>query len=101
VVISFTRSHPTSDQADEVERFLSDFLPRLEHQQPGVLAAYHYTVPDTGESTTATVWESDEARDAYRKGDLIREAIGVEERLGLTSTRDTYHLSYPLTAARG
>jgi heme-degrading monooxygenase HmoA len=95
VIISFTRSLPTPEHAGEIDSFLRDFLPRLEREQPGVVAAYHFTVPDSGESTTIIVWESDEARLAYREGELIREAVAQEERLGLTSTREAYPLSYP------
>jgi heme-degrading monooxygenase HmoA len=93
VVISLTASRVTSEQAKEVDDFLHGFLPRLQ-REPGVVAIYHFYRPEPGESTTIVVWESDEARQAYRQSALIEEAIGMERRLGLSSTREAYLLSF-------
>ena len=41
------------------------------------------------------VWEDEEARAAYRESELIKEALELEQRLGLASTRE----AYPLTLA--
>jgi heme-degrading monooxygenase HmoA len=97
MVISFTRSTVTPEEGHEVEAFLSDFLPRLKEQQPGVEAIYHFTQPDEGKQVTAIVWRDEEARVAYRESDLIKEAIAVEQRLGLTSTREAYPLTLALS----
>jgi quinol monooxygenase YgiN len=93
VVISLTTSRVTPAQAQQVERFLQKFLPELE-REPGVVAVYHFYRPEPGESTTVIIWESDEARQAYRQSKLIREAVAVEQKLGLASTRDAYPLTY-------
>ncbi|HEX6512449.1 MAG TPA: hypothetical protein VF157_09140 [Chloroflexota bacterium] len=78
----------------EVERFLSSFLPRLERLD-GVIAAYHYTNQAAGESSTIIIWRDEAARTAYLEGDLIKEAIEQEKRLGLQSKRESFQLDYP------
>jgi heme-degrading monooxygenase HmoA len=95
MVISFTSSKVTPEQGREVEEFLSGFLPRLKTEQPGVVAVYHFKRPQQGEQVTAIIWENDDVRAAYRESDLIKEALEVEQRLGLASARE----AYPLTLA--
>jgi quinol monooxygenase YgiN len=94
MVISLTTSQPTPDQREQVAAFLAGLLPRLE-REPGVLAVYHYSDPETGESTTLVVWRDDASRAAYRDSPLIREVMAFEERLGLHGTRRAFPLSYP------
>lgn len=85
-----------ADQAAEVEDFLRGFLPRMK-QQPGVIAILHYSRPEKGDESTIVVWENQEAVQAYRNGDLLKEAIAVENRLNLPTTRE----GYPLTLGLG
>jgi quinol monooxygenase YgiN len=94
MVNSLTTSSPTPDQREQVAAFLAGLLPRLE-REPGVIAVYHYSDPDTGESTTLVVWRDDASRAAYRESLLIREVMAFEERLGLHGTRRAFPLSYP------
>ena len=94
MIISLTTSRPDPGQRAEVDAFLSGFLPRLE-RQPGVVAVYHYSDEESGESTTLIVWQDEASRLAYRESDLIGEAIGLARRLGLTSTRKAFPLTYP------
>jgi hypothetical protein len=60
-----------------------------------VVDAYHFTRPESGESTTIIVWASDADRLAYRQSELIREPMAIEQELGLTTTREAYPLTYP------
>lgn len=94
MVISFTTSRVTAEQAQQVEGFLGEFLPRLK-QQPGVVDIFHFTKPDTGESTTIIVWADEEARLAYRESELIKEPMAFEQQLGLSSTREAFPLTFP------
>jgi quinol monooxygenase YgiN len=94
MVISLTTSSPTPDQREQVAAFLAGLLPRLE-REPGVMAVYHYSDPETGESTTLVIWRDDASRAAYRESLLIREVMTFEERLGLHGTRRAFPLSYP------
>jgi quinol monooxygenase YgiN len=94
MLISLTTSRPDLAQREEVDAFLAGFLPRLERQD-GVVAAYHYTDDESGESTTVIVWRDEASRLAYRDSALIGKAIGMERRLGLTSTRRALPLTYP------
>lgn len=96
MVISLTKSQVTGEQAQRVEEFLHGLLPRMQ-RQPGVVAIYHYHDAGRGESTTAVIWESDEARQAYRQSELIKEAIAFEQKLGLASAREAYPLTYAST----
>lgn len=93
MVISLTTSTLTPEQAQQVEKFLQGLLPRVQ-QESGVVAIYHFYRPDPGESTTLIVWESDEARQAYRQSELLAEAAAFERELGLASTREAYPLTY-------
>lgn len=86
---------PNPDQRREIEASLADCLPRLERQQPGVVTAYHYRDEVAGDSTTLIVWRDEASRLAYREGRLIGEATAMERRLGLTSTRSAFALTYP------
>jgi len=92
MVISITTSHPDEDQRQRADRFLADFLPRLE-REPGVVAVYHYS--DTGDSTTLIVWRDDDARLAYRTTALAGEAMAFEQASGLPAVRRAFQLSYP------
>lgn len=94
MLISFTTSQTSPDQARQVERFLADFLPRLQVLD-GVVGAYHYTNAVAGESSTVIIWRDDAARQAYLRSDLIKEAIEQEKRLGLESKRESFQLDYP------
>jgi hypothetical protein len=49
MLISITSSQVTPEQAEQVEAFLVQFLPRLKREQPGVVAVYHYARPDKGD----------------------------------------------------
>ena len=93
MVIGFTSSKVTPEQGRVVEEFLGGFLPRLRAEQPGVVAVYHFTKAEGGEQVTAIVCENEQARAAYRGGDLIKEPREFER--GLVTTRE----AYPLTLA--
>ncbi|HLL79187.1 MAG TPA: antibiotic biosynthesis monooxygenase family protein [Ktedonobacteraceae bacterium] len=92
--ITITTSKATPEQFQEVEAFLHEHLPRLK-QQPGVLAMYHYARPEQGDESTIIIWENEEAIQAYRRSELIQEAIGFEQAHHLPSTREGYPLIYP------
>ncbi len=91
--ITITSSKVNADQLQEVETFLSDFLPRFE-QQPGVAAIYHYIRPDQGDEVTVVIWENQEAVKAYRESALIQEATTFEKKHNLPATREGYPLQY-------
>jgi hypothetical protein len=59
MVISITTSHPNPAQRREVESFRADFLPRLELEQPGVVAAHHFHDEEAGASTTLITWQDE------------------------------------------
>ena len=92
--LTITTSKATPEQLQEVETFLHGFLPRLEHQ-PGVLAVHHYARPEQGDESTIIIWENEEAVQAYRRSDLIQEAIAFEQAHHLPSMREGYPLIYP------
>ena len=92
--ITITTSKATPEQLEEIETFLHEFLPRLE-RQPGLLAIYHYARPEQGDESTIIIWENEEAVQAYRRSDLIQEAIAFEQAHHLPSTREGYPLIYP------
>jgi quinol monooxygenase YgiN len=92
--ITITTSTPTREQLPQVEAFLQRFLPRVQ-RQPGVLAVYHYVRADKGDDSTLIVWEDEAAVQAYRTGDLVKEAIAFEQAHNLPATREGYPLSYP------
>ena len=96
--ITITSSIVTLEQSQEVGDFLSKFLPKMQ-QQAGVLAAYHYDRPDKGDDVTVIVWPSQEAVQAYKQGDLVKEAQAFEKAHGLSTTREGYPLSYPTTSS--
>ncbi len=95
MVISLTASRVTPDQAQQVDEFLQEYLPKLQ-REPGVVAIYHFHRADTSESMTLIVWETEEARLAYRESVLIQDAVAFERKLGLASTREAYPLTYPV-----
>ena len=93
--ITITTSEVTPDQLVQVEGFLKEFLPRME-KQPGVLAIYHYNRPEKGDESTIVIWKDQESLTAYREGELIKEAIAFEKKMGLeATTREGYPLVYP------
>jgi hypothetical protein len=94
MLISLTTSHTNAEQAAQVEQFLTGFLPKLERLD-GVIAAYHYTNTVAGESSTIIISRDAVARQAYLEGDLIKEAIEQEKKLGLESKRESFQLDYP------
>ena len=90
-----TRSEVTPDQLIKVEGFLQEFLPRL-NEQPGVIAVYHYNRPEKGDESTIVIWRDQESLNAYRGGELIKEALAFERKIGLeATTREGYPLAYP------
>jgi len=89
MIISITSSHVTPEQSKQLENFLNSFLPRM-RKLPGVIAIYHYARPDKEDDSTLVIWESEQALKAYREGELVKEAIAFEKKLGLPGTRETY-----------
>ena len=94
--VTITSSKGTTEQAAEAEEFLRGFLPRLK-QQRGVVAILHYRRPEKQDESTTIVWESQEALQAYRNGELINEAIAFESKMNMPATRE----GYPLTLGYG
>ena len=92
--ISITGSKVSKFEA-ETEKFLSEFLPKM-RRLPGVMAIYHYYRPELGDNTTIVIWKDKEALQAYRNGDLIKEAIAFEKVHGLQSSREAYPLTLSL-----
>jgi quinol monooxygenase YgiN len=92
--ITLTTSHPNPDQSRKVEAFLSKFLPRLE-KQPGVVAVYHYSLPEQADDITIIIWENQQALKDYREGILVLESTAFEKDLNLPATRESYLLAYP------
>ncbi len=97
MVISLTASTVTPEQTQQVDDFLQRFPSKMQ-QESGAVAIYHFYRPDPGESTTIVIWESEEARQAYRQSELIQEAMAFERKLGLTRTREAYPLTYATQA---
>ncbi len=91
--ITITTGKVTKEQAQEVDQFLSGFLPRLKREQPGVVATYHFNRPDKGDSVTFIVWESEEAVQAYRQGELIKLPMEFEKSHNMPSIREAYPLT--------
>jgi heme-degrading monooxygenase HmoA len=85
----------TPAQAQQVDEFLQGYLPQVQ-REPGVVAIYHFHRAATSESMTVIVWETEEARLAYRESVLIQDAVAFERQLGVTSTREVYPLTYPI-----
>jgi quinol monooxygenase YgiN len=92
--ISLTGGKVSRESEAEVEKFLSEFLPKM-RKLPGVTAIYHYYRPEFGEDSTVVIWKDREALLAYRNGELIKEAIAFENKHNQQITRE----SYPLTIA--
>jgi hypothetical protein len=59
---------------------------------PGVIAIYHYSRPEKNDETTLVIWKDKDSLIAYRQGELIKEAIAFENKLGLKTTREAYPL---------
>jgi len=93
LLITLTRGVVAPAQREQVESFLREFLPRLKREQPGALDAFHFHNEATNESTTIILWRDEKARADYREGALIKEAMAMEQRLGLTTSRDAYPVS--------
>ena len=92
--VTITTSKVTAAQLSEVEKFLQVFLPRLQKEQPGVVAILHYARPDKGDDSTIIVWDNPSSVQAYRSGELIKEAIAFEKKLNLSAAREGYPLNY-------
>jgi heme-degrading monooxygenase HmoA len=84
MVITITASKATPEQLQEGETFLHEFLPHLE-QQAGVIAVYHYIRPEQGDESTVIIWENEAAVQAFRKSDLIKETIDLEQAARATN----------------
>ncbi len=93
MLITVTRSVVTPGQREQVDSFLREFLPRLKREQPGALDAFHFHNETTSESTTLILWRDEAARLGYREGDLVKEPMAMEQRLGLSSSREAYPVS--------
>lgn len=94
MMISLTSREAAQGQSPKVEEFLKTFLPRMK-QYPGVIAIYHFAVPDKDKENTIVVWESARALKSYRESDFMKEALAFEEMHGLSTTRE----AYPITNA--
>jgi heme-degrading monooxygenase HmoA len=90
MLITVTQGVVNAKQHQEVERFLRDFLPRLKRRQPGVIDAFHFHDESAQKSTTLILWQDENARNAYRESELIKEAMAIEQRLGLSTSREAY-----------
>ena len=84
VLVPEGRSGP--EQQAQTEAFLAEFLPRMK-MEPGVVEILHYTDPETGAAVTVVVWESEADVRRYREGELIREAIAFELKVGESARR--------------
>jgi heme-degrading monooxygenase HmoA len=82
----------SNEQAERVEDFLGEFLPRLQ-QEPGVRQILHGASADGRDLTTIIVWDSEDDAKRYRESALIREPIALENELGLASTRGGFEVS--------
>jgi hypothetical protein len=58
---------------------------------------YHFARHEDAEQVTLIVWQEEGARLAYRQSELIKEPMALEQRLGLTSTREAYPLTLALS----
>jgi len=93
--ISFTGGKVSKESEDEVEKFLSEFLPRM-RKLPGVVAIYHYYRPEFGDNSTVVVWKDRESLLAYRNGELIKEVAAFEKKHNQQITREAYPLTIVL-----
>ena len=89
MMISITTGKYTEEQARQSEMFLKDLLPRM-RKFPGVMAIYHFAQPDKSAESTIVIWESPEALKAYREGDLVKEAVAFEKKMGMATSREAY-----------
>ena len=85
----------SGEQAERVNSFLDEFLPRLK-QQPGVREILHGASPDGSDVTTVIVWETQEDAQRYRESELVREPMALEAELGLASSRDGFAITQHL-----
>jgi quinol monooxygenase YgiN len=95
--VTMTGGKITPEQSAATEKFLAEFLPRF-RRQPGVLAVYHYMMPDKGEDLTITIWTGPEAVKAYRESELIKEPMAFEKAHGMATNRSGYPLIYASSA---
>jgi quinol monooxygenase YgiN len=86
MIATVTEGRPNEEQGALTESFLAEFLPRMK-QEPGVVEILHYTDPESGAAVTVVVWESEAAVRRYREGELIKEAIAFEQRIGESARR--------------
>ncbi len=93
MLITITRSVVTPSQREQVDSFLREFLPRLKREQPGALDAFHFHNETTSESTTLILWRDEAARLGYREGNLAKEPMAMEQKLGLSSSREAHPVS--------
>jgi quinol monooxygenase YgiN len=93
--ISITGGKVSKESEMATEKFLSEFLPKM-RKLPGVVAIYHYYRPEFGDDSTIVIWKDKEALQAYRGGELIKEAIAFEKKMGLQATREGYPLDIAL-----
>ena len=92
--ITITTSKVKPDQSDMVEEFLEGYLPKV-GKLPGVMAVYHYNRPKNDDDSTIIGWKDVKSLEAYREGDLIKEAMDFMRKLGSESVMEAYPLAYP------
>jgi heme-degrading monooxygenase HmoA len=97
MVIGFTTSTVAPEQDREVEAFLGEFLPRLKGRVAGGRGGLSLHEARQGEEVTAIIWSNEDAEVAYRESELIKEALALEQRLGLASRREAYPLTLALS----
>ena len=55
-----------------------------------------YLKPEKGDESTIVIWRDRESLNAYRGGELIKEALAFEKKIGLeATTREGYPLIFP------
>jgi len=86
MIVTMTEGHPNEAQGVQTEAFLAEFLPRMK-MEPGVVEILHYTDAESRAAVTVVVWESEAAVRRYREGELIKEAIAFERRIGESARR--------------
>jgi len=86
MIVTVTEGQPNEAQGVQTEAFLAEFLPRMK-REPGVVEILHYTDPESGAAVTVVVWESEGGVRRYREGELIREAIAFEQKIGESAGR--------------
>ena len=93
MIITITTSHLTPEQFRKSEDFLPGFLAKLK-TVPGVVNVYHYVGPDAYSRNTLVIWENEQALQAYRSSDVIKEANGFADNVGELVSRSAYPLLY-------